>query len=90
MADVERIKERIGEIAGRRKNVTLADIEWVANQLEINGYRVSCRKNSHQRLYTVDGLRFGVCDHKHGGKQIKACYVDDFMSAMTELGLYEE
>ncbi len=47
MADFSKIKERIGEIARKRKNVTLGDIEWVANQLEMNGYRVSCRKNSH-------------------------------------------
>jgi hypothetical protein len=31
-----------------------------------------------------------VCTHNPGSKQVKGCYVDDFLNAMMELGLYEE
>ena len=48
------------------------------------------RKTRHGVLYGVGTVRFGVCSHNRGGKQVKRCYVDDFISAMIELGLYEE
>ncbi|MEO7146100.1 MAG: hypothetical protein ABI165_21610 [Bryobacteraceae bacterium] len=90
MADLGKIGERISEIAGRRHNVTLDEIEWVVNQLARNGYTVSSKKNDHQKLFSVDQRRFGVCSHKQGSKQIKRCYVDEFLDAMIDLGLYED
>jgi hypothetical protein len=95
MADFGRIRERICELAGRRKNVTLAEIEWVMNQLGRSGYHVSARKTLHAYLYVVGDAvvgkaRFAVCPHNKGAKQIKSCYVDEFLNAMIKLGLYED
>ena len=90
MAELKKVKERIRELAGRRKNVTLSEIEWVVNQLGRNGYDVSSRDNGHQTLFRVARRRFGVASHNPGGKQIKACYVDEFIAAMIDLDLYEE
>lgn len=94
MAELGRLRERICELAGRRKNVTLAEIEWVMNQLDRSGYDVSSRKTLHAHLYVVgDGVagkaRFAVCPHNRGAKQLKSCYVDEFLNAMAKLGLYE-
>ena len=90
MAYLEQIKERIREIAGRRKNVVLSEIEWVVNQLGRIGYQVSSRTNGHQKLFRVGTRRFGVCCHNPGEKQIKPCYVDEFIDAMIDVELYDE
>ncbi len=90
MAELEQIKARIREIAGRRKNVTLAEIEWVVNQLGRNGYEVSSRNNGHQTLFRVSNHRFGICSHNPGGRQVKSCYVDRFLTVMIDLELYDE
>ena len=84
-----RIKSRISEIASRRKNVELEDIEWVANQLK-DTYPVSTRDARHGRLYSIAGRRFMVNHHNPGQKQVKAYSVDDFLEVMGELGLYED
>jgi hypothetical protein len=90
MADFQQIRDRIREIAARRKNVRLEDIAWVVNQLGRNGYDVSSRSNGHQTLFRVANRRFGVCSHNPGEKQIKPCYVDEFIGAMIDLELYDE
>ena len=90
MAELRKIKERIAEIAARRRNVTVGEIEWVVNQLKLHGHQIRIRDTTHMRMYRVDSQRFGICCHHPGEKQIKACYVDEFISAMIELGLYEE
>jgi hypothetical protein len=90
MADLQKIKERIRELAGRRHNVKLAEIEWVVNQLGSNGLPTKIRNNGHQTLFSVGPRRFGVCSHNPGNAQVKACYVDSFIDAMIELELYEE
>lgn len=91
MADTEQVKDRIREIAQARKNVTIEDIEWVVNQLR-GTYVVSDRatKSGHGHLYRIGNRIFTVCVHHKGRKQIKPCYVDDFIDAMTDLGLYED
>ena len=38
MAGLGQIRDRIREIAARRKNVRLEDMAWVANRLGPNGY----------------------------------------------------
>jgi hypothetical protein len=48
------------------------------------------RRTRHGVLYGVGPVRFMVCTHNPGSKQVKGCYVDDFLNAMMELGLYEE
>jgi hypothetical protein len=44
----------------------------------------------HQTLFRVGSRRFGVCSHNPGSSQVKACYVDGFVEAMIDLGLYED
>ena len=88
MADLKRIKDRIAELAGRPKNVELSEIEWVVNHLGNNGYNVSIRKNDHSTIW-VNKRQFGVCHHNPGNKQIKACYVSEFLDAMADVGVYE-
>jgi hypothetical protein len=90
MADIEHIRARIAEIAQRKKNVELAEIQWVINHLGTNGYEVSSRSNEHNTIFRINSLRFGVCHHNPGSKQIKACYVREFLDVMADLGLYEE
>jgi len=88
MADLEEIKERIAELGGRRRNVSLAEIEWVLNQLSEH-YPVKIRRATHGILYRIGGLRFMVSGHNPGNRQVKPCYVDEFCAKMEELGLYE-
>jgi hypothetical protein len=88
MSDAEKIKKVISEIAGRKQNVTLAEIERVMNQLK-DHCSVTLKQNVHQRLYSIDGVRFSICPHHPGGKQVKAVYVKEFLRAMSETGWYE-
>lgn len=90
MTNVDRVKTEIAKIAQRRKNTTAAEIKWVVDQLGMNGYAVKSRQLSDGVLYTVGHLRFSVCTHNRGSKQVKACYVDDFLERMIEIGLYDE
>jgi hypothetical protein len=89
MADLETIKEKIRNIAGRRKNVTFDEIKWVVNQLG-QFYKVSSRPARHGSLFTVGNQRFMINSHNPGSKQVKPYSVDDFINAMIELGLCEE
>jgi hypothetical protein len=89
MDDRERIRSLIQEIAGRRKNVTFEEIEWVVTHLTPY-HSVAKKEGRHGVLFRIDGQRFGVCKHHSGSRQIKSCYVDDFLSAMIELGWYLE
>ena len=91
MASLEKVLEKIAQIAERRKNTTVSEIEWVVNQLHEHGFQVrEPRRTRHGVLYGVGPVRFMVCTHNPGSKQVKGCYVDDFLNAMVELGLYEE
>jgi len=88
---LEKVRARISHIAEHRNNPTASEIEWVVSQLREHGFEVrESRKTRHGVLYGVGPLRFMVCTHNPGSKQVKACYVDDFLNAMVELGLYEE
>jgi hypothetical protein len=89
MAELKKIQDRIQEIARRKKNVRLSDIEWVVNHLAARGYEVRSVRNVHQVLFTVSGTKFSVCPHHKGGSQIKLCYVNEFLGAMIELGIYD-
>lgn len=90
MADLKAVKARIAEIAGRPKNVDLSDVEWVITHLGNNGYDVAVKRNVHQVRFTVNKCQFGICCHNRGNRQIKAHYVDEFLDAMTEIGVYED
>lgn len=84
MAEFKRIQERIREIAGRKNNVKLSELEWVVNNLGANGYQTRSVRNEHQVLFTVDGTKFSACTHQRGGSQLKQCYVKAFLAAMIE------
>jgi len=91
MASIEKVKEIIAKIAQHRKNVTASEIDWVVRQLSQQGFDVrEPRKTRHGVLYGVGSLRFSICTHRPGSTQVKACYVDEFVDAMVELGLYED
>ena len=89
MSNEEKVRRTIKQIAARKQNVTLDEIDWVMNQIAKHGCLVVV-ENDHQRIYSLDGVRFGVCTHHSGRKQIKAIYVKAFISAMRDLGWYEE
>jgi hypothetical protein len=89
MADISHIKKRIAEIAQGRKNVVLSDIQWVVEHLGRNGYSVSHRGNEHWIVFRIEKRQFTVCPHHKGSKQIKVCYVEEFLDAMEDLDLYE-
>jgi hypothetical protein len=55
----------------------------------MKGHSVSQRTNNHATLFRIGPRRFSVCHHHRGSKQIKACYVDEFLDVMEELGPYE-
>lgn len=88
MADPETIRERIRDIAQRRSNVSIEEIEWVVNQLA-RFYSVKVRDARHGRLFRVGNQRFMINYHNPGNKQAKAYSVDDFADAMWELGWYQ-
>jgi len=90
MATLEKIRERIHEIAGRRNSVTLSEIEWVVNQLAGHNYRTSSKQARHGKLFGVGSQRFMVNYHNPGHSQVKKYSVDAFLDAMIELGLYDD
>lgn len=91
MADAERIRRAIREIAQRPKNVTLEEIQWVVNQLRAFETVAEPRKAKHGWLFRVgDASPFLVNSHNPGSKQVKEYSVKDFLSVMIEIGWYEE
>jgi hypothetical protein len=91
MASIDKVKSAIADIAQRRKNVTIEEINWVADQLRMHGFKVrEPRKAKHGYLYGIGSQRFMVNSHNPGSKQVKSYSVDAFISGMIELGLYEE
>lgn len=90
MSSIEKVVEKIAEIAQHRKNTTASEIDWVIDHLKQHGFDVRTpRKTRHGVLYGIADQRFQICIHNPGNKQVKVCYVDDFLDAMAELGLYE-
>jgi hypothetical protein len=90
MAELRKIKERIEEIAGRPRNVTLSEIEKVVEQLKSHGFVVKTRPaGDHAKIFHINDQLFSICTHHRGSKQLKLTYVKDFLNAMLELGLYE-
>jgi hypothetical protein len=84
----ERVKKAIEDIARRRNNVTLNEIEWVVGKLAAR-FSIRRRQARHGVLFGVGDQRFMVNCHNPGSKQVKSYSVDEFINAMTELGLYE-
>ena len=88
MASKEKIKAKILEIAAGPKNVTLADIDWVMNQLKQFG-TVIVSENVHRKVWCFEGELFSVCPHHKGSKQLKLPYVKEFLNVMIKTGWYE-
>jgi hypothetical protein len=89
MEQDERLRACIQDIAQRRNNVTLSEIEWVMEKLSTT-YNVRRREARHGVLFGIEDKRFMVNSHNPGSKQVKSYCVDEFVDVMTELGLYEE
>jgi hypothetical protein len=89
MADLQTIRGRIRDIAERRNNVALAEIEWVIRQLGKHGYTVGSADARHGKLFRVGTHRFMVNHHNPGSRQVKSYSVKDFINAMIDLGLYD-
>ena len=89
MEPEERLRKFIQDLAQRRNNVTISEIEWVMDQLSTR-HAVRCRQARHGVLFFVGGQRFMVNCHNPGSKQVKRYSVDDFINAMIDLGWYEE
>ena len=92
MADLERVKAKIAEIAQRQNNVEIDEIEWIVDQLRpfYPEGAVKARDARHGRLFRVDTKIFNISPHNPGSKQVKSCYVRAFLAAMVDLGWYEE
>ena len=89
MADGERIRRKIAEIAERRNNVTLEEVAWVVQQLG-QYYPVGVRAARHGKLFRIGSRRFMANAHNPGGKNLKRYSVDDFIDAVTALGWYKD
>jgi hypothetical protein len=89
MPTMEKLKARIAEIAGRQGNVTLDEIRWVVDGLGQNGYKVHTRDAGHATLFRVGSRVFSVCSHNRGSKQVKSCYVKEFLDAMIAERIHE-
>jgi hypothetical protein len=89
MENLDRIRNAIQDIAQRRNNVTLSEIEWVVDKLS-STHKTRRREARHGVLFGVGDQRFMVNCHNPGSKQVKSYSVDAFVDAMAELGLYEE
>jgi hypothetical protein len=85
----ERVRKAIQEIAQRRSNVTLGEIEWVMEKLGAS-YKTRQRAARHGVLFGIENHRFMVNHHNPGSKQVKSYSVDAFIDVMEQLGLYEE
>jgi hypothetical protein len=93
MADIERIKRDIAQLASRRRAVRFEEIERLVRQLGLLDFKVEHRRTNETHLFRVAHVkrgtcRFGVCSHNSGRKHVKAAYVTVFLDAMAELGLY--
>jgi len=88
--DLHEIRQSIRDVAGRPKNVTLAEIERIVEHLGRNGFTVRSRTaGEHAVIFHVKDEVFSVCTHNRGSKQLKPCYVRAFLKAMIEVDLYE-
>jgi hypothetical protein len=90
MADVERVKREIREIAGRSKNVKIGEIQRIVKQLGELGFLVESRETSHGVMFQVGTEIFHVCTHNRGSSQLKQYTVQEFLDRMTNLGLLKD
>jgi len=90
MTPRERISRAIGDLATRRKAVTFDELQQIVNQIKRIGIRVKERDTTHGYQFTIGSKIVQVCKHNRGERHLKQAYVNGFIDAMIELGLYEE
>ncbi len=90
MADIERIKRDIAEIAQRPRAVRFEEITRIVRQLKRIGWSTREHKGKETWIFYVGGEKFTVCEHNPGRQHIKMAYVHNFLRAMINLELYEE
>ena len=90
MADVERVKREIREIAGRSKNVKIGEIQRIVRQLGELGFLTDSRDTAHGVMFQVGAEIFHVCTHNRGSSQLKQVTVQEFLDRMANLGLLDE
>jgi hypothetical protein len=88
MADRDRISRAIAAVAKRPKAVTFEELCQIVNQIRLLGiWRVVERETTHGYQFTIGSKIIRVSYHD---SHVKKAYVEDFLDAMVELGLYEE
>ena len=60
------------------------------SQIKLIGIRVKERQTTHGYQFTIGSKIVQVCKHNRGDQHLKQVYVNGFIDAMIELGLYEE
>src|SRR5260370_17554500 len=83
----ERIRNVIQDIAQRRNNVTLSEIEWVIDKLS-ETYTVRRPEARHGVLFGFGNQRFMVNHHNPGNKQTQSHSCISFVNPILQLGLY--
>ena len=89
MEQEERLRLDILEISQSRRNVTNDDMLRVLNRLATI-VPVTIRDTGHGLMVTLPNAILRICTHHKGSKQIKVCYVNNFLDAMRELGFFED
>jgi 5-enolpyruvylshikimate-3-phosphate synthase len=90
MADLDRIKRDIKQIAQRQRGTRFREIKRVVDQLSEIGFTVSSRSANETHLFRVNDQLWGVCTHNRGSQHVKSVYVRAFLLAMANLDLYDE
>lgn len=91
MPDLPAIRAAISEISRHRNSVTAKEIRLIVEQLGACGFDVSHRPARHGRLYRVGKFApFMVTEHNRGSRFVRRRYVENFLSAMVDAGLFEE
>jgi hypothetical protein len=88
MKSAEQIKTLILDIARRPKNVSLADIEKVMNQLK-QFEQVEVYGNSQSKAWSFKNASFNICTCHRGGAHLKLAHVQEFLKVMNSIGWYE-
>lgn len=88
--DADEIREAIRDVARHPHNVAFADIDRIFQNLRPFYTHSKKTKRKHSWLFEIGDQTFSVSDHNKGRRQVKACYVDNFIDAMINLGLYED
>ncbi|MGH9454169.1 MAG: hypothetical protein ACRD2O_09400 [Terriglobia bacterium] len=87
--DVERIKKRIVQIAESPKNVRFDEFTNLLDNHVAHLYaNFNHRDSGSHHAFTVGSQTFNIAK-PHGGGCVKKVYVEKFLGAMEELGLYD-